>query len=86
LLVDKLDALVRMLTAWSIESRAKKIKPKRGRPRTLKQRFPDAGRLGGAVGSSRSKAERIGEKEREKSRKDKGNGNGRVLRLLKQSL
>ena len=52
---DKCDALIRTLTASSIESRANRKSNRKTEVPCV--RLPDAGRLGGATGSSRSETE-----------------------------
>jgi hypothetical protein len=66
----KCDVLVRMLTASSIEPRAEERIESR-KIVILRARLPDAGRLGGAAGSSRSEAEgEIGKERKRESHEE----------------
>ena len=72
---NKIDGSVRTLTASSIESRATRTKPRKG-AEVAQVELLDAGWLGGAYGSSKSKAGGSREEERERKRNHtKGNEN-----------
>ena len=79
---NKIDGSVRTLTASSIESRATRTKPRKG-AEVAQVELLDAGWLGGAYGSSKSKAggSREEEREKEKSYKGKRKRRGRCLPL-----
>ena len=68
-----LDGSAARRCGWVVEERGRRGKGEKKRNGGSSSELPDPGRLGGAAGSSRSKAERI--KEKERSHNGKGNKN-----------